>query len=287
MSPATLLDAGLLHLLDRLALTGRRAPAAAAGGEHRSARRGQSVEFADVRPYVPGDDVRHIDWSLSARSGRLFLRLFVAEEERDVHLMLDTSSSMAWGAPEKLEQARRALAGWGLLALAQRDRVLLHTSTVGSLPLRGRGAFPALAEALQRAPTHRAADLPARCRALAAAARGRTAVVFSDLLDERWRDALLALAQVDLTLVHILAPQEFVPEFGGDLRLVDDEDTVPVDITCDAAALLRYQARLATWLGDVRQHCRERGITYLALGSEHSLERWFGDELVRAGIVRS
>ncbi|MBU6335856.1 MAG: DUF58 domain-containing protein [Chloroflexi bacterium] len=286
MSATALLDAGLLRLLDRLALTGRRAPAAAAGGEHRSARRGQSVEFADVRPYAPGDDIRHIDWSLSARSGRLFLRLFVAEEERDVHLLLDTSPSMAWGLPEKLGQARRALAGWGLLALAQRDRVLVHTGAAGSLPLRGRGAFPALAEALQRAPA-RPADLPARCRALAAVARGRSAVVCSDLLDERWRDALLALTQVDLTVVHVLAPQELAPELSGDLRLVDDEGSAPLDITCDADALRRYRARLAAWLDDVRQHCRERGITYLPLGSEHSLERWFGDDLVRAGIVRS
>ena len=104
-----LFDSTFLRKLDRLALLTRRAMAGDMQGERRSPRRGSSVEFADFRPYTSGDDFRQIDWNMYARMERFFLKLFVAEEELTIHLLVDNSASMDWGEPNKLLYARRAV----------------------------------------------------------------------------------------------------------------------------------------------------------------------------------
>jgi uncharacterized protein (DUF58 family) len=103
-----LFDSAFLRKLDRLALLTRRAMAGEIQGERRSPRRGSSVEFADFRPYAIGDDFRQIDWNLYARMERFFLKLFVAEEELTIHLLVDNTASMDWGEPNKFLYARRA-----------------------------------------------------------------------------------------------------------------------------------------------------------------------------------
>lgn len=102
-----LFDSAFLRKLDQLSLLTRRAMTGDMQGERRSPRRGSSVEFADFRPYTTGDDFRQIDWNLYARMDRFFLKLFVAEEELTIHLLLDSSTSMDWGVPNKFDYARR------------------------------------------------------------------------------------------------------------------------------------------------------------------------------------
>lgn len=122
-SAQPLFDSAFLRKLDRLALLTRRAMVGDIQGERRSPRRGSSVEFADFRPYVHGDDIRQIDWNLYARMERFFLKLFVAEEELTIHLLVDNSASMDWGDPHKLTYARRLAAAFGYVALSTLDRV--------------------------------------------------------------------------------------------------------------------------------------------------------------------
>ena len=102
---AALFEPQFLKQLDRLALLTRRNIAGQMQGERRSPRRGSSVEYADFKPYTPGDDFRQIDWNLYARLEKFFLKLFVAEEEITLHLLIDTSASMDWGEPNKLRYA--------------------------------------------------------------------------------------------------------------------------------------------------------------------------------------
>src|SRR5574338_319842 len=96
-----LFDEAFLRRLERLALVARRASTGQTQGERRSPKRGQSVEFSDFRPYVAGDDFRRIDWNAYARLERFFIKLFVEEEDLTVHLLIDTSRSMAYGDPGK------------------------------------------------------------------------------------------------------------------------------------------------------------------------------------------
>src|SRR5512136_1765889 len=110
MSAQTLLSPSFLYTLDRLTLVSRRLRTGTFKGERRSPRRGGSVEFADYREYAPGDDFRQIDWNAYARLERLFLRLFVEEEDATVHIILDASQSMDWGEPQKWNYAQRVAA---------------------------------------------------------------------------------------------------------------------------------------------------------------------------------
>ena len=95
-------------------------------GERRSKQRGYSSEFADYRNYVEGDDLRFIDWNIYGRLDRLFLKLFLEEEDLHVHLLVDTSMSMGFGMPHKLDFAKRVAAAIGYIGLANMDRVQVH-----------------------------------------------------------------------------------------------------------------------------------------------------------------
>src|SRR5574338_410224 len=120
-----LFDEAFLRRLERLALVARRASIGQTQGERRSQKRGQSVEFADFRPYVMGDDFRRIDWNAYARLERFFIKLFVEEEDLSVHLLVDTSRSMNWGQPNKLWYATRIAGALSYIALAGLDRVTI------------------------------------------------------------------------------------------------------------------------------------------------------------------
>ena len=137
-------DPEFLRSLERLSLVSKRAYAGAIKGEKRSTRRGVSVEFADYRDYVPGDDLRYLDWNVYGRLDRLLVKLFVEEEDLRVYLLLDRSRSMGFGEPSKFDHARRLIAALAYLALAGLDRVTVATFgdalDPGLPPLRGRRA---------------------------------------------------------------------------------------------------------------------------------------------------
>jgi uncharacterized protein (DUF58 family) len=109
--PAPLVTPQLLEQLERLELISRKIFRGRLQGERRSRRRGQSVEFADFRNYVAGDDVRFLDWNLYARLDRLFLKLFLEEEDLHVFTLIDSSDSMEFGSPTKLHFAKSIAAG--------------------------------------------------------------------------------------------------------------------------------------------------------------------------------
>ena len=122
-SADVLFDEGFLRRLEQLELASRRLTAGRMKGERRSIRRGQSVEFADYRNYSAGDDLRQLDWNVYARLERLFIKLFVEEEDVTVHVLVDASRSMDFGEPNKLRFARRAAGALAYLGLAHLDRV--------------------------------------------------------------------------------------------------------------------------------------------------------------------
>lgn len=121
--PDPLLSARLLHQLEQLELVSRRRSRSAGRGERQSRSRGQSVDFADYRSYVLGDDLRHLDWNLFGRLDRLFIKLYQEERELPVQIFLDASESMLFGAPAKFDFARRLAAALGYVALCGFDRV--------------------------------------------------------------------------------------------------------------------------------------------------------------------
>ena len=121
--PETFFDAEFLKKLERLRLIAKRLSWANAKGEHPSSRRGFSLEFSDYRRYQQGDDLRYVDWNIYRRLDRLLLKVFTADEEMNVYLLIDTSRSMAEGTPPKIDYAKKVAAALGYIGLKNLDRV--------------------------------------------------------------------------------------------------------------------------------------------------------------------
>src|SRR6478736_6681337 len=120
-----LLDPSFMARLDQLDLVSRKLLAGKMKGERRSKRRGQSVEFADYRNYVVGDDLRFIDWNIYARLDKLFLKLFLEEEDLSLYILLDVSKSCDYGTPHKAMYLKRVAAALGYIGLVNYNRVHL------------------------------------------------------------------------------------------------------------------------------------------------------------------
>ncbi|WP_322822461.1 DUF58 domain-containing protein [Chloroflexus sp.] len=287
-----LLTTAFLRKLDRLALQTRRAMAGDLQGERRSPKRGSSVEFADFRPYTTGDDIRQIDWNLYARAERFYLKLFVAEEELNVHLLVDTSRSMAWGDPEKLHYACQIAATFGYIALNNLDRV--NVTAFGGPPaavsgIRGKRGAVTLFEFLQRLEAGSTTNLTQFCRNYLQTVRSAGPLLLcSDLFDPGWRDALRTLTArpFEITIMHILSPQEIDPPIEGDIRLVDSEGGPAVEISADLDVLQRYRDTLRDWQHEIETFCSGRGIRYVPVNTAVPIEEFVFAQLRRAGIVR-
>lgn len=142
-SETALLSLELLAHLERLELVSRKIFRGRTKGERRSPRKGQSVEFADFRSYVPGDDLRFVDWNTFARLDRLFLKLFLEEEDLHFYGLLDNSRSMDFGQPTKFFCGKQLLAALGFIGLVRGDRVKIET--LGRGPGKISPAFRTLA----------------------------------------------------------------------------------------------------------------------------------------------
>jgi uncharacterized protein (DUF58 family) len=289
----TVFDEAFLRQLERLLLLLRSPVRGGLKGGRRSVKRGQSVEFADYRDYTLGDDLRQLDWNVYARLEKLFVKLFVEEEDVTITLLLDTSASMAAGRPEKLTFAKRAAAALGYIGLASEDRVAVSAlggrTSRRQTPLRGSGrVFRLLSNlsAIQAAagPT----DLVAAARHAAAQLHGRGVVVLmSDLLDPAADRVIreLAATRSELIVLHILSPSELDPQLEGDLRLVDVETGDGVDITADLATLDAYRTRLAAWKESFADLAARRRASYVDLSSDMPLNDLIFAELRRRRVL--
>lgn len=261
----TLLAPEVLARLETLQLRTRTRLAGKFGGDHRSLRYGNTVDFADFREYHPGDDYRRIDYHVLARLDQLLIKLYEANDEIVLRLLLDTSASMKVGG--KLEQAKRVAAGLGFVALTAHDTVSVHTFPQIGRPPRftGRAAIPSLFSHLASL----TADGPTPFAAATAHLLSRTGppgvtAVISDILTPEWKTlAHLRARGSDVVVLHLLAEQDTAPELLGDLELVHPEgkDRLPVSITPDE--LGAYVARVESWRQSVADRCHSVGAVYV------------------------
>jgi uncharacterized protein (DUF58 family) len=265
-----LLSADFLSQLERLSLLSRRSFRGRVKGERRSPRKGISVEFSDFRPYGVGDDLRYVDWNVYARLDRLYLKLFVDEEDLCLHLLVDGSASMGFGEPSKLAYAARLAAALGFVGLVGLERVgvavVRDRMAEGFNPARGRSQVLPLMDFLGRLRPGGGTSLNDGLATYALRSReAGLAVLVSDLMDpggyERGLKALLE-RRFDVHVIHVLAGDEMNPGFGGDLRLLDSETGEQRDLTLDGEALREYHERLRAFLDRTEQFCRGNEITY-------------------------
>jgi uncharacterized protein (DUF58 family) len=289
----TVFDEAFLRQLERLLLLMRSPARGGLKGGRRSVKRGQSVEFADYRDYSMGDDLRQLDWNVYARLERLFVKLFVEEEDVTVTLLVDASASMATGTPDKLLFAKRAAAALGYIALASEDRVavtvLAGRTARRRAAMRGSGrVFRLLADLSAVTVADGPTDLVAAARHAAAQLSGRGVIVLlSDLLDPSADKVIRELAATgsELVVLHVLSPDELDPALEGDLRLVDTETGDRVDITMDLATLDAYKARVAEWKAGFADLAAKRRASYVDLSSDVNLAELMFAELRRRRVL--
>ena len=276
-----------LAQLERLSLLSRRVFRGRVRGERRSPRRGSSVEFFDYRAYGVGDDLRYVDWNIYARLDRLHVKLFVDEEDLCLHLLVDASASMDFGAPTKLAYAARLAAALGFVGLVNLERVgvgiLRERVAEGWPPTRGRGQVPALLDFLAAVRPGGPTGLSEGLANYAMRAREPgLAVVISDLLDPAGFEAgvrALRERRFDVHLVHVLAPEELDPDLSGDLRLLDSETGEARDLSVDGEAIRGYRERLRTFLERVEAFCRTTEIGYHRVTSDTPVEEFVLSQL--------
>lgn len=280
------LDPSAVARLRRLRLVTRRRIDGRYAGAHPSRRHGTSMDFADYRAYVPGDDPRWVDAKAYARLGRLLTKRYEAEYEAALRVVVDTSASMGFGG--KGHALRAVAAGLATVALGGGDRVrvLLAGDPVDPGPwLRGaRG----LAEAQQRVgglEIGGTADLAAAVRrARSEGPRGPVALV-SDLLFDGWEDVVVELAAGDGVLVHLLGRADVEPDVRGDLRLVDAETGTEVDVAVGERALADHARARDDWLERVRRAASGRGVAYARHLDDEPVEGLLAVELTRLGVL--
>lgn len=284
-----LLDPALLARLASLQLSTRRRLVGYLAGDHRSTRHGSSVDFADYREYHPGDDFRRVDYALYARLDVLLLRLFEAEEDVSVRLLVDTSASMA--VDGKLRQAARVAAALGFVALSRRDPVSVHTFPLDRPAPRfhGRNAVPALFAHLESLEAGGETDFAAATSVLLArpGPQGMT-VVLSDLLTPDWDAGIRRLPGRGgaVTVVHVLARSDIEPAVSGDVELVDPEtgERVPMSLASDVVADYTRNAR--RWLDEVADRTRHAGAQYLRVMNDDDIESLLLAAWREQGILR-
>ena len=289
-----LLTPEMLAQLERLELVTRKVFRGRMKGERRSRRRGQSVEFADFRSYVPGDDLRFLDWNLYARLEKLFLKLFLEEEDMHFYALIDASASMDFGDPTKLQYAKQLAAALGFVGLCRADRVKIEPLGAAlnrSGPvLRGRPNLWRMLEYVEGIEAGTNLSLSSGVREFCLRNSGKgILVLITDLLDKNgYEEALrFLLAQdLDVYVIHLLCPEELEPDVKGDLKLVDCEDQDFAEVTVSRPLLDRYQRTLAAFIDGARQYCTRRGIHYMFADTRITVDQLVSTYLRRRGLVR-
>ncbi|MBI5957859.1 MAG: DUF58 domain-containing protein [Chloroflexi bacterium] len=293
-----LFDEKTLRKLERLTLIANKIRSGAIKGERRSSRRGTSIEFADYRNYVRGDDLRRMDWNIYARLQRPFIKLLEDEEDLAVHLLIDASASMDWPRSGDLNQhkfryALHVLAGLAYIALGTGDQVTVSVMRGDGAqrwgPLRGRGQVMNLFGWLEKAYTRGTLDFNVALRDYAMRmARAGVCIVISDMMSPGgYEDGLRALQGrgSEVTAIQVLSPDEANPALTGDLKLVDVETGIPQDVTIDEAMRGLYIERLQAWQTEISDYCTKRGIHFASTETSTPWEQLILSELRRARVV--
>lgn len=289
-----LLDPEFMTRLEQLEIVSRKIFAGKIKGERRSKRRGESVEFADYRNYVVGDDLRFLDWNIYARLEKLFIKLFLEEEDLHVSILLDVSKSMDWGSPSKIYYAKRVAAALAYVGLVNYDRVSLYTYADNlreeMTGIRGRHRIAQVLRFLNEAAPDGASDLGRACKTYAIRApRSGVLIVLGDFFDKgSYEQGIRYLAgrNLDIYIVQLLSPEEIDPKLTGDLKLVDVEDDDVAEVTVSRALVNRYKQNLQAYCQAIREFCTRRGISYLFSSTDVPFDQLILSYLRHRGLLK-
>ena len=297
-TPETILPPDLAARIGPLDVASRKVFFGKLKGERRSRKRGESVEFADHRSYVSGDDIRHIDWNIFARLDSLFMKLFLEEEDLSLHVVIDASASADTGSQHnKFVFMQRAAMAMGYVGLVNLNRVAVTAMGDGDggiaatiRDLRGRRRTRELATWLCGIEPAGSFSFRQAAERILHSRRGKgVMVVFSDFFFKDGFESglrLLVGRGYDVLAVQVLSPQEIDPPLTGDLRLKDVEDADLAEITVSAPLLKRYKANLDAYCAHLQSFCAERAIGFMTVRSDTPIDVLLLDYFRQRGVVK-
>jgi uncharacterized protein (DUF58 family) len=271
----------------------RRAKATLGVGERRSAAKGSGMEFLDYREYQPGDDVRHLDTHLFARTGAHYVRQYALYQQLPITIIVDGSASMNFSTPTKFGFACGLASALGFVGLAGGDAVQVAVSNDGRLhwsPVvrgvrraamifdwikaqrpSGTGFGSTVADVLPRL-THRGLLI---------------------LISDWWLDdpesglKILGAFQQEIVAIHVVAPEELEPQrlASGGTRLIDAESGHEVELLVDQGVLGDYQQKFADWRDRLRRQITRKLGRYVMVRSDANLEHLLLREWRRSGLI--
>ena len=277
-----------LNRLDALRLAMRGKAQGGAGGSRRSRQTGSSAEFSDYREYIPGDDIRRLDWNAYARFDRLFLKLFMEEQESQVTVLLDASASME----AKWTAARSSAEAVGYLALTGGDRLGMHILKNGramrSPQFAGRAGYPRLTGFLDGCvPDGTEGTLTETVKHTEGLKKGLCFLITDGYTEDALRETLdyLRYMKQETAVIQVLSGGELRPDLDGALRLEDMESGEKLDLLADRGALDAYRDALDSFLKEVRENCASREAHYLLLDDDQPFEGTFIPLLSGSGMI--
>ena len=285
------LDAAFFDTLSRLRLSMGHKSSMNLSGNRKSMQKGSSTEFSDFREYMPGDDIRRIDWNAYGRLDRFYVKEYMEEKEAVVSILLDTSASMNYGEKKKSDMAVMLAAAMVYLGLNNMDRVVVYDAQRIDAPFianGGKRAFPRLADWLEGRSFEGTADIACAVRRLPAKGPGVT-IVISDFLqdecvDEGSQTARELLRFLDYrrqkaVFLHVLAGEELTVELTGTRNLIDMEDKSTMHLTLDAASIRVYEKALCGFTSRLKRECAGIGAVYAICGTETDFHKLLFQDL--------
>src|SRR6187431_1368170 len=265
-----LFDDEFQRKLEMLALVSRRVFAGRLRAERRSKKKGSGIEFADHRDYVAGDDFRSVDWNVYQRFGKLLVRLYEEEEDLSIYLIVDCSSSMAFGEKKKFDQARRLCAALAYVGLANLDRVTVvgvNDAVISRMPTtRGKGRIFKVFEFLSELEPGGVTDLGTSLQTFVAQHKRRgLAILLSDLYDPAGFEAginVLRYNKFEPYVLHVVDPKESKPDLHGDVVIYDCETGEEREVTVTEALLKRMHEAVVDYGKQIEHFCTSRQVPY-------------------------
>jgi len=269
------------------------------GGKHLVRTYGQTVEFADYREYMLGDDIRRIDWNLYSRFEKFFLKLFTDERQMHTQIFLDCSASMGKDNPEKAAYALGIAAALGYLSIHNMDKVsyrLMKGSTVEDPfgTIVGKRAFFDAISQLENLSFDGEVDMKSAVLGTQNVGNndGLTVIVSDFFTDSDWKKAVdyLSYKKRQILLVQVMTPEEIDPLYTGRMNLLDAEsvdlsDEKNVKINIDRASQAAYQQALEEHRADLLSFASSRGASFVSVSTDKPIERMLFKELLKVGIM--
>ena len=268
-------------------------------GIHRSARKGHGLEFADYRPYSPGDDFRHIDWQLYAKTDKIYVREYREEQDLHVNVLLDTSSSMYFseineggGEASKINLARNIAFTFGLVALSDGDSLTYSLLGRGSSPRftginNSSRAFVYLKKHLLENSSKDFDFQKAVTQAIARQSSPGRCYLISDFLFDfdifKESIKLLKARNFDIGIIQVLAPSELdisLLEKNQDFQITDSENKEKVNFSLSPEVIKTYHSRIEGHLEEIENYAKKNAAEYICVKSSNDLQKFVFEDLL-------